>query len=101
MRSARKVPGSAYQGAAIDHWYAPPLTAANTAPLPWNRDELYAFLRTGATALHGVAAGPMSEVVHEGMDASPDADIRALAAYFADLAKPQDARTRRRSMRRR
>ena len=85
-----EVAGSAYQGAAIDHWYAPPLTAANTAPLPWTKDELYAFLRTGATALHGVAAGPMSEVVHEGMDASPDADIRALAAYFADLAKPQD-----------
>ena len=85
-----EISGSAYQGAAIDHWYAPPLTAANTAPLPWTKDELYAFLRTGATALHGVAAGPMSEVVHEGMDASPDADIRALAAYFADLAKPQD-----------
>ncbi|OYO29908.1 cytochrome c [Janthinobacterium sp. PC23-8] len=82
---------AAYQGAAIDNWYAPPLTAANTAPLPWSRDELYAFLRTGATALHGVAAGPMSEVVHEGMDASPDADIRALAAYFADLARPRDA----------
>jgi len=77
--------GSAYAGAAIDNWYAPALTAANTAPLPWTRDELYAFLRTGATALHGVAAGPMSQVVHEGMEASPDADIRALAAYFAQL----------------
>ncbi|OBV39729.1 c-type cytochrome [Janthinobacterium psychrotolerans] len=86
-----EIAGLAYQGAAIDQWYAPPLTAANTAPLPWNKDELYAFLRTGATALHGVAAGPMSEVVHEGMEASPDADIRALAAYFADLARPQDA----------
>ena len=78
--------GSPYLGASIDHWYAPALTAANTAPLPWTRDELYAFLRTGATALHGVAAGPMSAVVHEGMGASPDGDIRALATYFAGVA---------------
>ena len=82
-----EITGSTYAGAAIDNWYAPALTAANTAPLPWTRDELYAFLRTGATALHGVAAGPMSEVVHEGMEASPDADIRALAAYFAQLGQ--------------
>ena len=86
-----EVAGSPYMGAPIDHWYAPPLTAANTAPLPWTRDELYAFLRTGATALHGVAAGPMSEVVHEGMEASPDADIRALAAYFASVAASPNA----------
>lgn len=80
-----EIASAAYAGAAIDNWYAPALTAANTAPLPWTRDELYAFLRTGATALHGVAAGPMSQVVHEGMAASPDADIRALALYFAQL----------------
>lgn len=82
-----EIAGSAYAGAAIDNWYAPALTAANTAPLPWTRDELYAFLRTGATALHGVAAGPMSQVVHDSMAASPDADIRALAAYFAQLGQ--------------
>jgi len=78
--------GSSYLGAAIDHWYAPALTSANTAPLPWTQDELYAFLRTGATSLHGVAAGPMSSVVHEGMGASPDSDIRALSVYFAGVA---------------
>lgn len=78
--------GSAYLGASIDGWYAPALSSANTAPLPWTQDELYAFLRTGATALHGVAAGPMSAVVHEGMGASPDSDIGALATYFAGVA---------------
>lgn len=81
-----EIAGASYLGAAIDHWYAPPLTSANTAPLPWTREELYAFLRTGATALHGVAAGPMSAVVHEGMGASPDSDIRALSVYFAGVA---------------
>ncbi len=81
-----EIAGASYLGASIDHWYAPALTSANTAPLPWTQDELYAFLRTGATALHGVAAGPMSAVVHEGMDAAPDSDIRALSVYFAGVA---------------
>ncbi len=73
-----------YAGAPIDGWYAPPLTAANTAPVPWNEDELFTYLRHGATPLHGVAAGPMSPVVHAGLAKLPDADIRALAVYFAD-----------------
>ena len=77
---------AAYAGAVIDDWYAPALTAANGAPLPWTRDELFAYLRQGATDLHGVAAGSMSAVVHDGLARLPDSDIEALAVYFADLA---------------
>ena len=76
--------GKAYGGAVIDNWVAPPLTAANPAPAPWTREELYDYLRTGASRLHGTAAGPMSAVVH-GLGALPDADIRAIATYFADV----------------
>jgi len=64
---------------------APPLSAANPAPLPWNEDELYGYLRDGGTKLHGVTAGLMSEVVHVGLAPLPDADVRAIATYFADL----------------
>jgi mono/diheme cytochrome c family protein len=74
-----------YAGAMIGGWFAPALTSANTAPLPWTQDELYLYLRTGATALHGVAAGSMSEVVHEGLAKLPDADVRAIAIYFSDM----------------
>lgn len=74
-----------YLGAKIDGWFAPALTAANTSPLPWTEPELYALLRSGATTLHGTAAGPMSQVVHEGLSKMPDADIHAIAAYFADI----------------
>lgn len=74
-----------YAGAQIDGWYAPPLTSANTAPVPWNEDELYTYLRQGATVLHGVAAGPMSPVVHSGLAKLPDADVRAIAVYYADV----------------
>ena len=78
--------GSArYTGAQVDRWIAPALTAANPAPLPWTEDELYGYLRSGGTALHGVTAGSMSEVIHVGLASLPDADIRSLAAYFADM----------------
>src|SRR6516225_9202960 len=81
--------GEAYGGAVIDNWVAPPLTAANPAPAPWTQDELYEYLRTGTSALHGPAAGPMSPVV-QGLAALPDSDIRAIATYFADVDKALD-----------
>ncbi|MDR3388728.1 MAG: cytochrome c [Rudaea sp.] len=74
-----------YAGAMIESWLAPALTAANPAPMPWTQDELFAYLRTGATALHGSAAGAMSDVVHAGLAKVPDADVRAIAVYFADI----------------
>lgn len=76
--------GNAYGGAMIDNWIAPPLSAANPAPAPWSREELYDYLRTGASKLHGTAAGPMFPVV-QGLGALPDSDIRAIATYFADV----------------
>jgi len=84
--------GSAYGGAVVDNWVAPPLTAANPAPAPWTYDELYDYLRTGASKLHGTAAGPMFPVV-QGLRALPDADVRAIATYFADVDKATDPMT--------
>jgi mono/diheme cytochrome c family protein len=82
---ASKSGSDAYMGGTIEGWVAPALTSANTAPLPWTEDELYGFLRTGGTALHGVAAASMSEVIHFGLAKLPDADIKAIATYFADM----------------
>jgi mono/diheme cytochrome c family protein len=76
---------NAYSGAVIEDWIAPALTDANPAPVPWTDSELFGYLRQGATALHGVSAGPMSPVVHTGLAQVPDSDIHALAVYFADL----------------
>ena len=53
-----------YAGAAIDDWIAPALTDENPSPVPWTQPEMFGYLRTGITALHGVTAGPMSPVVH-------------------------------------
>lgn len=74
----------AFTGAAIDNWIAPPLTAANPSPAPWDEAELVAYLRTGVSRYHGVAAGPMAPVVHDGLSKLSEADIQALAVYFAD-----------------
>jgi mono/diheme cytochrome c family protein len=82
---AEKSGSATYAGGQVGRWIAPALTAANPAPLPWTEDELYGYLRSGGTALHGVTAGLMSEVVHVGLAALPDADVRALATYFADV----------------
>jgi mono/diheme cytochrome c family protein len=82
LLGAEKV-GDAYAGAEVDKWIAPPLTAANPAPVPWTQEELFSYLRHGFSALHGSAAGPMAPVVH-GLAALPDSDIQALSSYFAD-----------------
>jgi mono/diheme cytochrome c family protein len=76
--------GAAFDGAEIDGWIAPPLTAANPAPMPWTQAELHAYLRDGATSLHGSSAGPMAPVV-QGLRALPDSDVQAIATYFAAI----------------
>ncbi|MFQ6372651.1 c-type cytochrome [Shewanella sp. YIC-542] len=75
-----------YQGAAIDGWIAPSLTTSSTSPLPWRQQDFYEYLRTGNSPFHGSAAGPMAPVVHHGLAALSDDDIKALSVYFADLA---------------
>ena len=85
MLGAEKSGRKKYAGALVSDWYAPSLNANADAPLNWSEDELFAFLRSGGSPLHGVAGGTMSGVIHDGLAALPDEDIRALSIYFADL----------------
>ncbi len=71
-------------GGFAEGWEAPPLTSLSHAPIPWSEDELYAYLRSGESRLHGVAAGPMAPVVKE-LAGLPDQDIRAMAVYLASF----------------
>jgi mono/diheme cytochrome c family protein len=75
----------AFGGAAVNGWIAPPINQDNPSPVPWTAEELYAYLRAGVSRYHGTAVGPMSDVVHQDLVALPDADIHAIAVYFADL----------------
>jgi len=74
-------------GGLAEGWEAPPLTSLSQAPIPWSQDELYAYLRTGESRFHGVAAGPMAPVVKE-LAALPDGDIRAMAHYLGSFNEP-------------
>jgi nicotinate dehydrogenase subunit B len=71
-------------GGFAEHWEAPPLTSLSQAPIPWSEDELFAYLRSGESRFHGVAAGPMAPVVKE-LASLPDPDIRAMAIYLASF----------------
>ncbi|MBT2323577.1 molybdopterin-dependent oxidoreductase [Variovorax paradoxus] len=77
--------GSAFlSGAMVEGWEAPALTSLSKAAVPWNADALYRYLRNGHSPRHGVAGGPMAEVVRE-LAAVPDEDIRAMATYLASF----------------
>jgi nicotinate dehydrogenase subunit B len=71
-------------GGFAEGWEAPPLTSLSQAPVPWNEEELFAYLRSGESRFHGVAAGPMAPVVKE-LAALPDEDIRAMAVYLGSF----------------
>jgi mono/diheme cytochrome c family protein len=77
--------GSAYDGAPIDNWFAPPLNETNPTPVTWTEAEFFSYLRYGVAPLHGSAAGPMSPVVHGGLSEMSESDVRAIAVYLADL----------------
>jgi nicotinate dehydrogenase subunit B len=71
-------------GGLAEGWEAPALTSLSQAPIPWSEDELFAYLRSGESRFHGVAAGPMAPVVKE-LAALPDDDIRAMAVYLGSF----------------
>ena len=87
-------------GAMVDGWEAPALTTLSNAPVPWTEQELFRYLRTGFSPLHGVAAGPMAPVVRE-MAVLPDEDVQAIAHYLASVNAPitqAQAQTRAREL---
>ena len=74
-------------GGWVDGWEAPALTRLSLAPIPWDKESLYAYLRTGYSPLHGSAAGPMAPVIEE-LLTLPDLDIDAMATYLASFNQP-------------
>jgi mono/diheme cytochrome c family protein len=66
---------------------APPLNETNPSPVPWTREELFTFLRTGASPLHGAAGATMIPVIRDALalPVVPDSDVRAIAVYFSDM----------------
>src|SRR4030095_7104204 len=80
--------GHAYAGALIDGWIAPALNDRNPSPVPWSEEELFTYLRTGVTPLHGATSATMTPVIRDALSLPivPASDVRALALYFSEMA---------------
>ena len=73
------------QGARIDQWYAPSITAeALRAVNKWDKARLVAFLRKGA-GNNTTVLGPMQEVVHDSLSFLTESDLDAMATFLLDL----------------
>ncbi|MBC7577221.1 MAG: cytochrome c [Tardiphaga sp.] len=74
-----------FAGGDVDDWQAYPLNDASKSPVPWTANALFSYLRTGFHPQHGVARGPMAQVVSN-LSSAPEADVRAIATYMAFVA---------------
>ncbi len=84
-----------FAGGDVDNWHAYAINAQSPAPVPWDAAALYAYLRDGWHPDHGVARGPMAEVVSN-LSSVPDSEIRAMASYMASVfGAPTPDRRRR------
>jgi len=80
-----------FDGGEAEDWYVPALNAKSPSPLPWSREHLAAYLRTGIAPGHAAAGGPMQGVVENLRHADP-ADIDALATYIHSYLAQAPAR---------
>jgi mono/diheme cytochrome c family protein len=79
-----------FQGAQIDQWYAPSITAeALSKANRWGKSQLIAFLAKGS-ASNSSALGPMREVVHDSLSFLTASDLDAMASYLLDLSGEKD-----------
>ncbi|CAL76960.1 putative alcohol dehydrogenase cytochrome c subunit protein [Bradyrhizobium sp. ORS 278] len=85
---------ASFGGGEADNWQAYALNAQSPAPVPWTGDALLDYLRHGWQRDHGVARGPMAQVVNNLASVDAD-DVRAIATYTADIFGPPRDRSRR------
>jgi mono/diheme cytochrome c family protein len=74
-----------FAGGDVDNWHAYALNDQSHAPVPWDADALFAYLRDGWHPDHGTARGPMAEVVRN-LSSVPSSDVRAIAVYMAGVS---------------
>jgi mono/diheme cytochrome c family protein len=72
----------ALAGGEVQGWNAYALDRTSPAPVPWNAESLFEYLRHGWHPEHGVARGPMSEVTMN-LGKVNERDVRAIATYVA------------------
>jgi mono/diheme cytochrome c family protein len=73
-----------FAGGESEGWTGYALNNQSPAPVPWDVDSIYDYLRTGWQADHGVPRGPMAAVADD-LGGADDADLRAIATYIASM----------------
>lgn len=74
------------EGASVQGWYAPNITSDYSQGIgSWSEDDLLSYFKTGAALGHGVAAGPMAEVIHDDLKRLTDDDLKAIVAYLKSI----------------
>ena len=85
------IAGKRFQGAQIDQWFAPDITAQPLATVnQWDKPKLVAFLKNGSTA-NSTSLGPMQEVVHDSLGSLTPGDLDAMATYLLDQRGVEEA----------
>lgn len=74
-----------FSGGDVENWHAYALNDQSRAPVPWDADALFAYLREGWHSDHGTARGPMAEVVSN-LSSIASSDVRAIAVYMAGVS---------------
>jgi mono/diheme cytochrome c family protein len=78
---------AAFAGGDVHDWHAYAINGQSPATVPWDADALFMYLRQGWHPDHGVARGPMAQVVSN-LSGVPESDVRAIAIYMADISGP-------------
>jgi mono/diheme cytochrome c family protein len=73
-----------FAGGDVENWHAYAINAQSPSPVPWTADALSTYLRSGWHPDHGVARGPMAQVVSN-LSMVPESDVRAIAIYMAGV----------------
>ena len=85
---------ASFSGGEVDNWAAYAINAQSPSPVPWDSEALFHYLHQGWDADHGVARGPMAEVVSN-LSSVKESDVRAIAVYMASMfGEPSQDRLR-------
>src|ERR1700733_1478209 len=77
-------PNAQFAGGDVDNWHAYAINAQSPAPVPWDAEALFTYLRNGWQPDHGAARGPMAEVVSN-LSSVSASDVHAIATYMAGV----------------
>jgi mono/diheme cytochrome c family protein len=77
-------PNAQFAGGDVDNWQAYAINSQSPSPVPWNTEALSTYLRQGWHPDHGVARGPMAEVVSN-LSSVSESDVHAIATYMAGV----------------